>query len=56
MVGWMNKLLEKVKNNWRVYFCYLLILGGIFFALAIVIFKPMKIILLIIMNIKIRLL
>lgn len=39
----MNKLLEKAKKNWRVYFCYLLILSGILFALAIVIFKPMKI-------------
>lgn len=38
----MNNLLVKLKKDWRVYFCYLLVLGGILFALAIVIFKPMK--------------
>lgn len=43
MVEWMNNLLVKLKKDWRVYFCYLLVLGGILFALAIVIFKPMKI-------------
>ena len=39
----MNKLMKKIYQDWQVYFCYLLILCGILFAIAIAIFKPMKI-------------
>lgn len=39
----MKLWFKKIFKNWSVLFCYALIGGGILFALAVFIFKPMKI-------------